>query len=186
MNTTKSTGNYNNILKGSSTIPIGCCVPGNRIIKVYDDEETKKGEEMTMIRLSTIFHEDDEYFVDSFDQKLGEDVRKKIIHVTRRPYKNGMIRLVFDFENEIYFECTEDHKIPMIIEDEFYLGKANTISPWTKLFFFEKGKIVQRKVKGVITYDTPKEIEVFNLALDSNNNRDCFYIDVQTNLIHHC
>lgn len=162
-----------------------CCIPGDRTIKVFNDESTKKGEEITMIRLASIFHEEDEYFVDSFDAKVGADVRKKILHVTRRPYNNGMIRLVFDFENEIYFECTEDHKIPMEIEGEFYLGKASTISPWTKLYFLEGHKVVQRKVKGIITFDTPKEIEVFNLALDSNNNRDCFYIDIQTGLIHH-
>jgi len=174
------------IYKAYKNIYNACCIPGDRTITIFRDEETKKGEEITMIRFASIFHEDEEYFVDSFDQKVGVDVRKKVLHATRRPYNNGMIRLVFDFENEIYFECTEDHKIPMEIEGEFYLGKANTISPWTKLFFMEGKKVVLKKVKGVITFDTTKEIEVFNLALESNNNRDCYYIDKQTNLIHHC
>lgn len=181
--TTTSTNNYKNLPPWTSTK--SCCIPGSRIIKVYDDEHSKKGTEMTIKKYFESFTEDEIHFIDSFNRRLSAIERKKIIECTNRVYTGQIIRIMFDFEEPLFFECTDEHYIPMEIindenQEEFYVGRANTLSPWTPIYRLENNKAVKQRHKGIVTYDV-QEIEVYNLGLGGPGS---FYVDVQTGLIH--
>jgi len=163
----------------------GCCVTGESLIKIYPSKEAKQGKEISIKEFFHTFDSNEEYFIDSFTPRVLQMDRKKIINPISNMYSGGMIRFIMDIENEISLLCTEDHKFPMEIDGEYFVGKANQCSVWTLFHFFDKGKTIKQKVKAIVTFDV-ENLEVFNLAIEGESRySDGFYIDQATGLIHH-
>jgi len=161
----------------------GTCVPGYRKIKVYETAESKRC--VGDITFKDLFENFKHYYVDSFIHKLEVAAKKKIINCTHRKFTGVMVRVMFDFEGEEYFECTEDHLIPMEIDDETYIGKSNTITPFMKVYRFKNGGVVKERVKAIVTYSV-EDFDVYNLELETPSKQDdLFYVDAITGLVHH-
>lgn len=159
-----------------------CCVPGNRKINIYDKESSKRGELITLEDLEKNFRE---CFTDSINNKIEQQSRKKIAKVTKAKFTGFMFRFVFDFENEIYFECTDSHELPIFYEnEEMFIGYPENLCLDAKLFQFVNGEVVKVQPKAIITYQV-KDVDVYNLVLESESNREGkYYIDAETGIIH--
>ena len=163
----------------------GCSVSANSLIKVYPTAESKIGKESKIKDFFHAFDSHEQYFIDSFTPRVLEIDRKKIVNVTTNIYSGSMIRLIMDFEEEISFLCTEEHKLPLENDEGYYVGKANSMSIWSLCYFYEKGKVVKHRVKAIADFEV-KDLEVFNLVLETESRySDGFFIDQSTNLIHH-
>lgn len=110
----------------------GTCIPGDRLIKVYDTDSWKNIMYKSIKDLYEEFHEDCRYYIDSFSSDLTDKNIKLIKNVITRKFSGKM--LTFEFENSKKFVCTEDHLIPIKRSDKLVLVRAIDINADDEVF----------------------------------------------------
>ena len=110
----------------------GTCIPGNRVIKVYDENNN-----ITYIEIKELYklfaNSSSTHFIDSFTSDLLNTNIKQIKDVTHRIYSGKM--LTFTFSNGKTFKCTEDHLIPIKRNNTLQLVRAKEISEEDEVYF---------------------------------------------------
>jgi nucleotide sugar dehydrogenase len=162
----------------------GTCVKGQRLLKIYHEN----GYNIEFISYENFYQKyvdklnTQNIIIDSFNSKIDKSLIKKIINVTKRLYTGKMY--IFKLSNGENFECTEDHLIPIKINNDIIIKKANEIINSNILLEFDQN-IKEIKIEEILVKNE-NNIDVYNIELETlENEDDLYYADFESRLIHH-